>query len=131
VIGQSNDNLGGIAPFLSHLHSITLESLTLRPDFPGILKAKYSNLNALPMLPVLLEAAITHLTEALQKAKSQLLDHKPVSIKQLFKLYERVDTSLKSAQSELEFLSSDIAHGILQDVVEVYLGHLYDASIKR
>ena len=75
------DELGAIKPFLSHLHQVHLEPLQTRADFPSILKTKYQEVHTEDWLPDFLITAVKHIEEQLSRAKTQLLDHKPASIK--------------------------------------------------
>lgn len=62
-----------------------------------------------------------------------MLDHKRISIRQAFKLFARVENHLQSfvnlEDTEPTFISSQVSSNILQEVFEVYLGHIYDSRI--
>ena len=63
-----------------------------------------------------------------------MLDHKPFSVKQTFKLFARVDDALKKVvdldHPESAFISSNLAQSILMEVIDTFLAHIYDQKIK-
>ena len=81
-----------------------------------------------------LHGGAAHLEARLNKYKGQMLDHKPFSIKNTFKLFGRVDHVLKSVvdldHPESVFISSNLAQSILLEVVDTFLAHIYDQQIK-
>tara|TARA_B110000285_G_scaffold231311_1_gene299734 strand:+ start:88 stop:975 length:888 start_codon:yes stop_codon:yes gene_type:complete len=64
-----------------------------------------------------------------------MLDHRRVSIRQVFKLFARVEDQLRAIvnldDTEPPFLSSQVSSHILQELVDVYLAHIYDTKILR
>lgn len=62
-----------------------------------------------------------------------MLDSLSFTVKHVFKVFARIDRSLAAlgaAGGEL-FISSTLSRAILQDIVDVYLAHLYSQAIYR
>jgi hypothetical protein len=96
-----------IRPFLNHLTNITLDKLmdlskshafTQREDLETqILPTLFPFTYALSWLPtILLDSVRIFLHPRLNQLKAQLLDSKSLSIRQLFKLFNRTESSLRA-----------------------------------
>jgi len=123
-----------VAPFLAELSAVTLKPLEGREDFKEILQTKFPYLTSIPWLANFVLEAKDFLDSKLASFKGQLLDHKPFSVKQLFRVCQRINSILSSIV-DLEhpgslFLSSATARDILTDMVDVFLAYLYDKRIK-
>eukprot|EP00347_Sterkiella_histriomuscorum_P024492 403330924 len=138
-ISQGAGNFGheDIKPFLSHLIEINLEKIQSRSDFQEILMKKYESVYALSYMPQLLFNSVEYLNTRLNtQLKHQLLDHKQFSIRQTFKLFNRVNIFLEKhfkiseLQTENFFLASDSKRQIIEEIVDIYLGYIYDKQIK-
>lgn len=66
-----------------------------------------------------------------------MLDFKALSVRQVFKTFARAETYLKthytlSQLSEPDFyLSSSAKMNLLEDLIDIYLGYLYDKTLKH
>lgn len=132
--GLHSDDVSGVRPFLSHLHRVSLEPLRRRQDFAQILETLFPAVHRVVWMTDLLFRCVLHIEEKLNKMRGQMLDCVHYTIKHVLKLFARVDRSLEShlqdaADVEQLFLSSSATQGLLQDISEVYLAHLYSQTI--
>lgn len=88
-------------------------------------------------LPKLLISAVTEfLGPKLNTLRAQMLDFKALSVRQLFKVFKRTDAFLSSQYTLQElssssfYLSSNALMNIVEDLIDVYLGYIYDREIK-
>lgn len=65
-----------------------------------------------------------------------MLDFKALSVRQIFKVFSRVENylrehyKLEELQAEAFYLSTNARMHIIQDIIDVYLGYLYDKELK-
>ena len=128
------DDVAGIKPFLSHLHPVSLDPLRGREDFLDILETLFPSVYKMEWMPDLLFRCIQHIEERFHKMRGQLLDNIQFTIKHVLKLFTRVDRSLQgqlhdTSDAESLFLPSAATQGLVQDIGEVYLAHLYSQAI--
>lgn len=102
-----------------------------------IIPSLYPFTNSISWLPtLLLDSVRSYLHPKLNVLKAQMLDFKALSIRQLFKTFSRVETYLshhykrEDLQSEGFYLSTNAKMNILEDLIDVYLGYLYDRDLK-
>lgn len=105
-----------------------------RPDFRQILRTKFKLVHNIPWLPDFLLESVAYLGERLTRYKGQMLDHKQHSVKQVFKLFNRVEHLLHGVTNledqEPAFLSSEVSKSILADIADLFVTHIYDHEIK-
>ena len=86
---------------------------------------------------MLLDSVRMFLHPRLNQLKAQMLDFKPLSVRQVFKTFARAEAFLKTHYSLNElsdphfFLSTNARHSLLEDLIDIYLGYLYDTSLKH
>jgi hypothetical protein len=102
-----------------------------------MLATMYPYTYSVSWLPKLLISAVTEfLGPKLNTLRPQMLDFKAISVRQLFKVFKRTDAFLSSqyALQELSsssfYLSSNALMNIVEDLIDVYLGYIYDREIK-
>ena len=97
-----------IKPFLSHLGSVNLDKLMpldtsndVRQDFEDeMLPSLFPTIYSLKWLPgALLDTVREYLHPKLNSLKALMLDIKPLTARQVFKLFTRVETFLKTHYS--------------------------------
>ena len=65
-----------------------------------------------------------------------MLDFKPLSVRQVFKTFSRTESFLKSHYTLNElvdprfFLSTNARMCLVEDLIDIYLGYLYDIPLK-
>jgi midasin (ATPase involved in ribosome maturation) len=90
----STSPCASISPFLSLLHQTRLSPLSSRSDFPLILSQKCPQVESIPWIKAFLLSIPAFIEDQLRQFKGQLLDHKNSSVKQIFKVFERVEGRL-------------------------------------
>jgi midasin (ATPase involved in ribosome maturation) len=125
---------GSISPFVSLLFTTTLDRLEDRSDFLDILSSKFEYVHALTWIQDYLLQSVNFITTKLNKLKGQLLDHKAFSVKQVFKLFARVNNTLKTIvdleNKDNTYISSDVSQSILLDIADTFLAHIYDKNVR-
>lgn len=123
-----------ISPFLSLLFATKLDHLESRVDFKEILDTKFKFVQALSWIQTFMLECVDFMQAKMNKYKGQLLDHKPFSVKQIFKAFQRVDNLLSKIvdlnDKEGSYVSSDTAQSIILDISDVFLAHVYDKNVK-
>ena len=72
----------------------------------------------------------------MSQLKAQMLDFKPLSVRQIFKLFSRVEAYLSAHYKRDEiasvgfYLSTSTRTCIIEEILDVYLGYLYDRDLK-
>lgn len=65
-----------------------------------------------------------------------MLDYKALSVRQLFKVFSRVESylathyKLEDLQSPSFFLATNARMNIVEDMIDIYIGYIYDKEIK-
>jgi len=68
--------------------------------------------------------------------RGQLLDSKALSVRQVFKVFSRVESLLSAhyKQEELSsegfYLSTNVRMNIVEDLIDMYLAFIYDKDIR-
>jgi hypothetical protein len=99
-----------IKPFMGHLNSVVLDKLIdlkssnicqQREDFESdILPLLYPLTYSIKWLPkVLLDSVRVYLLQRFSVLKGQLLDFKPLSVRQIFRVFARTETYLRVTYS--------------------------------
>ena len=123
-----------ISPFLSLLHQVHLDRLQSRSDYLEIISSKYRQVHPPPWSRDLLLHVPVSIEAKLNAFKGALLVLTRFSVKSIFKTFSRINESLKpilhTDDPTSTYLSSETLRGILQDISEVYLAHIYDKRIR-
>ena len=134
---HSSKNTDDIRALLHYMHKVELKRLEQRGDFEEILNAKYPAVSALKSLNQTLRESVDYLDGRLNgPLKFKLLDHKQASVRQIFKLFGRVEAYLRQHFKLDELTSSDFymatttVQNIIEEIVDVYLTYLYDQQVK-
>ena len=124
---------------LDKLMDLGATSCLERKDFEiEILPNLYLLTFAVSWLPkMLLDSVRLFLHPKLTELKAQMLDFKPLSVCLVFKTFSLTEAFLKSHYSLEElsdpqfFLSKNARMALVEDQIDVYLGYLYDTSLKH